>query len=143
LVSSLILLILAAPGDCQTPASQIPTTKGEKSAFLLPEKQSKLTFIEQKGRTQYDFYCALCHGPVGNGDGFNSYTLTTPPAKLADPALMAKLSDDKIKRVIKEGGSAHSLSPIMPSWSGLLKAKDIESLVAYIRTLSRPSGVVK
>ena len=140
LVSALFLFILDIQGECQKPPSQGPPTKEERSKFLLPQKQSKLTFVEQKGKALYDYYCVLCHGVTGNGDGFNSYMLATPPAKLADPAFMAKLSDEQIKGVIRDGGAAHGLSSIMPSWGGLLKAKDITVLIAYIRTLSKPGG---
>ena len=88
----------------------------------------------------YDYYCVLCHGATGNGDGFNSYILTTPPAKLADPNLMGKLSDAQIMAVVKKGGAALGLSSQMPSWGGLFKNQDITALIAYIRTLSKPGG---
>ena len=107
---------------------------------MLPQKQSQLTFAEKKGQTLYDYYCVLCHGATGNGDGFNSYTLTTPPAKLADPNLMAKLSDAQIMTVVKRGGAALGLSTQMPSWGGLFKDQDITALIAYIRTLSKSGG---
>lgn len=140
LVSASILFILNPPGESQKTPSQIPQTQGEKPKFLLPQKHSQLTFIEKKGRALYDYYCVLCHGAGGKGDGFNSYTLTTPPAKLADPNLMAKLSDAQIVAVVKKGGAALGLSHQMPSWGGLFKDQDITALIAYIRTLSKPGG---
>ena len=88
----------------------------------------------------FDFYCVLCHGTGGNGDGFNAYTLTTPPAKLADPNLMTKLSDAQIKTVVKKGGAALGLSLQMPSWGDLFKVQDLNALVAYVRTLSKPGN---
>jgi mono/diheme cytochrome c family protein len=140
LISAAVLLILDPPGECQKPPSPISQTQGEKPKFLLPQKQSQFTFAEKKGRALYDYYCVLCHGAGGNGDGFNSYTLTTPPAKLADPNLMAKLSDAQIMEVVKKGGAALGLSTQMPSWGGLFKNQDITALIAYIRTLSKPGG---
>ncbi len=140
LVSALILFILDIQGECQKPSSQGPPTKEEKSRFLLPQKQSKLTSVEQKGKVLYDYYCVLCHGATGNGDGFNAYMLATPPAKLADPTFIAKLSDEQIKGVIRDGGAAHGLSSLMPSWGGLFKTQDLTTLIAYIRTLSKPDS---
>jgi mono/diheme cytochrome c family protein len=137
LVSALIISILNIPGECQKPAFQDPQSKGGNSGFLLPEKQSSLSYTEGKGQTLYNYYCALCHGATGNGDGFNSYTLTSKPAKLADPALIARLSDAQIMEVIKKGGRALGLSPSMPSWDDLFKAQDITALSAYIRTFSK------
>ncbi|MBI4767803.1 MAG: cytochrome c [Deltaproteobacteria bacterium] len=137
LISAAVLFILNPPGESQKTPPQILQTQGEKPKFLLPPKKSQLTFTEKKGQALYDYYCVLCHGAGGNGDGFNSYTLTTPPAKLADPNLMTKLPDAQIVAIIKGGGRAFGLSPQMPSWGGLFKDKDLNALVAYVRTLSR------
>ncbi|MGA3086940.1 MAG: cytochrome c [Thermodesulfobacteriota bacterium] len=142
LVCGSILFILNLPGESQKTPTQIRQTQGEKPKFLLPQNHSQLTFVEKKGRALYDYYCSLCHGASGNGDGFNSYTLTTPPAKLADPKLMGKLSDAQIMATIKRGGGAFGLSPQMPSWGGLFKDKDLNALVAYVRTLFRRAGAV-
>ncbi len=120
-ISASIFFILNSPGETQKPPSPIPQNQGGKPTFLLPQKHSQLTFNEKKGRALFDYYCVLCHGATGNGDGFNSYTLTTPPAKLADPNLMAKLSDAQITEVVKKGGAALGLSNQMPSWGGLFK----------------------
>ncbi len=140
LVSALILFLLTPPGESQKPPSSIHQTQEEKPKFLLPQKHSQLTFVEKKGLALYNYYCVLCHGAGGNGDGFNSYTLTTPPAKLSSLTLMNKLSDAQIMAVVKKGGAASGLSPQMPSWGGLFKDKDLNALVAYVRTLSRKAG---
>ena len=140
LVSASILFVLNPPVESQKLPSPIAQTQKEKPKFLLPQKESQLTFAEKKGRALYDYYCVLCHGATGNGDGFNSYTLTTPPAKLVDPNLMGKLSDAQIMTVVKKGGAALGLSSQMPSWGGLFKNQDITALIAYIRTLSKPGG---
>jgi mono/diheme cytochrome c family protein len=140
LISASIIFILNPPGESQQTPSQLPKTQGVNPKFLLPQKHSQLTFPEKKGRALYDYYCVLCHGTVGNGDGFNAYTLTTPPAKLADPILMSKLADAQIIAVVKKGGAALGLPPLMPSWGGLFKEKELNALVAFVRTLSRPNN---
>jgi mono/diheme cytochrome c family protein len=140
LVSASIFFILSPPGESQQSPTQLPKTQVDNPKFLLPQKHSQLTFFEKKGKALYDYYCVLCHGTGGNGDGFNSYTLTTPPAKLADPKLMGKLSNTQVMAIIKRGGGAFGLSPQMPSWGGLFKDKDLNALVAYVRTLSKPGN---
>jgi mono/diheme cytochrome c family protein len=140
LVSFAILFILNPPGEGQQTPPQPSKAQGDNPKFLLPQKQSRLTFSERKGQALFDFYCVLCHGTGGNGDGFNAYTLTSPPAKLADPNLMAKLADAQIVTIIKGGGGALGLSLQMPSWGGLFKDKDLTALVAYVRTLSKPGN---
>jgi mono/diheme cytochrome c family protein len=106
--------------------------------FVLPQKhESRLSPLEQRGQALYEYYCYLCHGKTGNGDGFNSYTLKTPPAKLADAAFMATLSDTQIQKVIKGGGPALGLSPQMPVWGGVLTDKQVDAVIAFIRTLAK------
>jgi len=121
---------------------QMPQTSPQggvkKAEFVLPQKhESRLTSAGQRGQALYEFYCYLCHGKSGNADDFNSYSLTTPPAKFADAALMATLSDTQIQTVIKGGGPALSLSPQMPTWGGVLTDKQVDDVIAFIRTLSK------
>ena len=61
-----------------------------------------MTPSQQKGANLYAYYCSICHGEKGEGDGINSFQLSTPPAKFADAAFMATLSDSDIQKVIKE-----------------------------------------
>jgi len=140
LAGVLVLIVLNLPGEGQKPGGEGPEAKGKAAGFSLPRRQTTLTFVERKGKTLYDFYCVLCHGATGNGDGFNSFNLTQQPAKLADPHLLAKLSDAQIMAVVKKGGAALGLSSQMPSWGSLFKDQDITSLIAYVRTLSKPGG---
>jgi mono/diheme cytochrome c family protein len=115
-----------------------PQSEVKQPGFVLPPKhQSQLTPAQERGRALYEYYCYLCHGKTGNADGFNSYTLPTPPAKFADAAFMATISDKQIKAVIKGGGPALGLSPDMPIWGGVLTDKQIDDVVAFIRTLAK------
>ena len=115
-----------------------PQGKVEQSEFVLPQKhKSQLTPAEQRGQALYEYYCYLCHGKTGNADDFNSYSLTTPPAKFADSTLMATLSDTQIQTVIKGGGPALGLSPQMPTWGGVLTDKQVDDVIAFIRTLAK------
>jgi mono/diheme cytochrome c family protein len=136
LVGGLVLLLFGIPGRGQESSS--PTkTKEEEPGFLLPKRHAGLPFVEEQGRKLYDYYCALCHGAAGGGDGFNSYILATPPAKLADPSLMAGLTDAQITAIVTKGGKALGRSPLMPPWGGVFKARDVTGLIAYLRTLSK------
>jgi mono/diheme cytochrome c family protein len=110
----------------------------ESPEFVLPQKHlSDLTQSEQTGQALYRHYCTICHGLTGQGDGFNSFNLSTPPAKHADPARMATRSDGQIQKVIKEGGTALGMSPLMPPWGTVLKDSQIVDLCSYIRTLTK------
>jgi mono/diheme cytochrome c family protein len=115
-----------------------PQGEMKRSGFVLPPKhESRLTPAEHRGQALYEYYCYLCHGKTGNGDGFNSYTLPKPPAKLADATLMATLSDTQTRTVIKGGGPALGLAPQMPSWGGVLTDKQVDDVIAFVRTLAK------
>jgi mono/diheme cytochrome c family protein len=133
------LLILSGQNGqgSQTASEDRPVSSG----FRLPQKpQGALTPAEQKGQALYEYYCALCHGKTGKGDGFNSYNLTKSPKNFTDRAQMAALSDSQIEQAILAGGSAQGLSPQMPAWGGALSDREASELTAFIRTLAKQDG---
>ncbi|GAB1724926.1 MAG: c-type cytochrome [Nitrospira sp. CR1.1] len=79
-----------------------------------------------KGKRLFARHCAGCHGPEGKGDGYK--LLGPDPANLTSPATKKK-SDGALLATIHEG------KPNMPSWKGLLSDRDIQHVLAYIRTL--------
>jgi mono/diheme cytochrome c family protein len=85
-------------------------------------------------KTNYTTFCAKCHGAEGNGDGFSGATLKTRPRDFTDCAGMAKLSDDTLFNVIKNGGAANGLSADMTGWSRGFDDGEIHGLVSYVRT---------
>lgn len=112
-----------------------------ESRLLLPQgHKTSLTHEEERGEILYEYYCALCHGKKGEGDGFNSFNLKTPPAKHTDSTVMGTLSDTQIQQIIKDGGAAQGRSPEMHPWGGVLNNKQISDLTAFIRTLAKQDG---
>jgi mono/diheme cytochrome c family protein len=94
--------------------------------------------IEQGKRT-YRENCAPCHGEAGKGDGVGARSLPVRPADHTNPAVMNSRSDAFLRDVIAKGGKAMGLSSFMPAWQGIFKDKEIEDLVAYIRSLTLPA----
>lgn len=141
MIAALSFSLLTSKGSADQTAAT-PTAGDVKApAFELPQKHKNiLSPTEQRGQVLYEYYCALCHGKTGQGDGFNSPQLTTPPSKHADATLMSVLSDAQIQKVIKEGGSSLGRSPQMPPWGGVLKNDEITDVTAFIRTLSKRAG---
>jgi mono/diheme cytochrome c family protein len=134
LLCSLSVLLGQTGQESRTDSENHPAS----ADFVLPQKhKSPLTPAEQKGQALYEYYCALCHGETGQGDGFNSFNLTIPPAKLADATRMAGRSDAQMQEIIKKGGPALGLSPLMPPWGGVLTDKQVSDLTAFVRTLAR------
>lgn len=119
------------------PANQhTPNTETEPGSILLPQKRTTLLRKTQlRGYASYQYYCAVCHGKGGGGNGSNAKFLSTPPRRHNDAPYMANLSDAHLSRVIKEGGASQGLSPLMPPWGGALSDEEISNLIAFLRIL--------
>ena len=66
-------------------------------------------------------------------DGVAAAALDPKPRNLSDAAFMSTQSDDRIYKVISEGGASVGLSPMMAAWGGTLSKEDIWNVIAYIR----------
>lgn len=90
-----------------------------------------------KGKASFDQMCVSCHGPSGKGDGPVAAALSPKPADLTNKALVASLKDDFLKKLIKEGGKAVGMSPLMPPLGAALKDGDIDNVISYVRSLGK------
>ena len=93
----------------------------------------------EQGKRIYRENCAPCHGEAGKGDGVGARSLPVRPADHTNPAAMTSRTDAFLRDVIAKGGKAMGLSSFMPAWQGIFKDKEIEDLVAYIRSLALPA----
>ena len=143
MIAMLVLMASCAGGGGSGSTGPDNAAKQGK-VFVLPRKHdSGLSREARLGKVHYEYYCALCHGKTGDSDGFNAYSLRTPPTRHKDPILMGTLSDTQIQRIIKEGGGALGRSPQMPPWGGVLSDREIADVTAYIRTLAAPAKNAK
>jgi mono/diheme cytochrome c family protein len=71
--------------------------------------------------------CATCHGKRGRGDGPSSTMVKA--RDLSDPQFQSSVSDDQLKKVIREGKDK------MPAFN--LPDSIIDGLVEHVRTLAR------
>ncbi len=90
-----------------------------------------------KGKATFDQLCASCHGAGGKGDGPAASALNPKPRDFTDKKYMTGLKDDYITKIVKEGGQVVGKSPMMPPMGASLKDADIESVLAYVRTLAK------
>jgi mono/diheme cytochrome c family protein len=93
----------------------------------------------EQGKRTYRENCAPCHGDTGKGDGVGARSLPVRPADHTNPVAMNSRTDTFLRDVIAKGGGAMGLSSFMPAWQGIFKDKEIEDLVAYIRSLTLPA----
>jgi len=91
------------------------------------------------GRVLYEWWCAMCHGDTGAGDGPLGAKLDPLPRDLTAALYQIRTTasgelptDEDLRRVIDEGipGTA------MPGWKNKLSDRERDSLVQYVKTLS-------
>ncbi len=79
--------------------------------------------------------CVTCHGDRGRGDGPGAAALNPKPRTFADPQWQMQTKDERIAKVIVEGGAAVGLSEGMAA-NPDLKGKDdvVAELVKIVRS---------
>lgn len=82
----------------------------------------------------YASTCSLCHGAGGAGDGPGGAALDPSPADFTDPEFWAGVTDESLFNVIKNGGAANGLSPLMAAWGPLYDDDEVRQIVEYIKT---------
>jgi len=102
------------------------------SASVLAEGDSS------KGREVYDKLCAQCHGPEGLGDGPLGKSLppTSKPGDLQKAVFKFATDDTKFTELIKKGGGAVGLNPLMPPQAAL-SDDDIKNVIAFVHSLKK------
>lgn len=90
-----------------------------------------------KGAVTFKMYCAMCHGETGKGDGIAAAGLNPKPKDLSDYAVMSKISDHEVFIVIRDGGPAAGLSPLMVGWMSVLQDEQkVHDVAAFVRSLA-------
>ena len=93
---------------------------------------------QAEGKKLYATYCSSCHGDNGKGDGPASKSLPVKPGDHANGAIMNNDSDKFLFEIISKGGGAVGKSTFMPAWGNQFNEKQINDLVAYIRSIAVP-----
>lgn len=82
--------------------------------------------------------CVTCHGNDGSGNGPGAAALEVKPRSFKDPAWQASVDNDRIKKVMVEGGAAVGLNAAMapnPDLKDKVAVQD--ELVKKIRKLAQ------
>ncbi len=95
--------------------------------------------LEDDGAKLFQQYCAICHGPLGKGDGqYYSDTLDPKPTDLAALTASGQLSEDHITKVIREGSAAVGQSALCPPWGRVLTDRQIAAIVGHVPKAAEP-----
>lgn len=125
-----IAVALAFTAGCHPAGAGNPAATAAKTS---PPSGAAPVSLE-RGSALYKANCAACHGDQGHGDGPAATAFNPKPRNHADKAVMSKLTDEDIAKVIQYGGAIKNM-PMMPS-NPALKGADLQAVVAYTRSLS-------
>ena len=92
----------------------------------------------ESGKKKYTELCASCHGDSGAGDGPVGKALppAMKPRNFQEGAFKYATDLPKFTELLKKGGAAVGLNPMMPPQSGLQDG-DYENLYAYVQSLKK------
>jgi mono/diheme cytochrome c family protein len=97
----------------------------------------------EEGRQIFEINCVACHGAEGKGDGAAAAALDPKPRDFTDVAYMKGRPKATLKQVISEGGQSAGLSPVMIGWKASLTPEQIESVLMYVLSYSKPKKAKK
>ncbi|MFQ5802949.1 MAG: c-type cytochrome [Candidatus Methylomirabilales bacterium] len=83
-----------------------------------------------RGKKIYRMMCLKCHGKEGKGNGPKAKTLSKKPRDYTNKEEMSQLTHDALKKAVIEGKKP------MPAFRARLNDKDVENVIAYIKTLA-------
>lgn len=121
----------------EAPPNQVPyagpesvsLTKQQAAAMSNPVKPTSQAIA--LGRIYYGYYCLMCHGETGKGDGPVGQSYVPPPADLTSPKVLAQ-SDGALAYAMVSG-TGHD--PVLASTVPLSRRWPI---IHYLRTLGPP-----
>lgn len=87
--------------------------------------------------TKYQQFCASCHGAEGGGDGPAGAALNPVARNFKDKQWQSSVDDARILLVIKSGGVAAGLSPMMAPWGGVLSEAEVNDMVGLVRSFGK------
>ena len=118
---------LLAPDLAGVPA--IGTSGGAKGGAAISGQSPGAT--PRSGRDLFRANCMPCHGAQGRGDGPAAAALNPRPVNFADPAQRQVTADSAVRDIIAGGRRS------MPAFGRALTPEQLDSLTAYVKSLSR------
>lgn len=109
------------------------------SSALAADAKFVLKGDAAKGEAKFKELCVVCHGEKGDGTGAGGAALDPKPTNFTDPANAARLTDEYVYKMVKDGGAANGRSPLMVAWNGILNDEQIRDVSAYVLKF-KPAG---
>ena len=85
--------------------------------------------VLQRGREQFDIYCAPCHGRLGDGNGITKKIGVMPAVANLHDERIVEMADGEIFHTVTHGKG------LMGAYGPLMSAPDRWAAIAYLRAL--------
>lgn len=122
---SVVACLIGATGIWFTASVDAPSAREQGP----PKQDIILGSDARNGKSLFEKHCVLCHGPRGKGDGLEITGANV--ADLSSAATQRKLNV-ALLRTIHDGRPGK----VMPSWKSRVSDKQLQDVLAYIRTLA-------
>lgn len=117
------------PADTRPSISVIPVDAAQKANPVKPTAESLA-----RGKRQFGYDCAMCHGKAGDGTGDVAADLKLKMKNHTDPATLKDLSDGELFYIIKKGKNE------MPPEGDRVKNEEVWDMVNYVRSFAKKNG---
>jgi mono/diheme cytochrome c family protein len=120
------------PADAKPSISAMPVDAAQK---LNPTKPTPESLA--RGKRQFGYDCAMCHGKAGDGTGDVAADLKLKMKNHTDPATLKGLTDGELFYIIKKGKNE------MPPEGDRVKNEEVWDMVNYVRSFAKKGGTVE
>ncbi len=117
------------PADAKPSIYTIPVDASQKSNPVKATAESLA-----RGKRQFGYDCAMCHGKTGDGTGDVAADMKLKMKNHTDPAALKDLSDGELFYIIKKGKDQ------MPAEGDRVKNEEIWDMVNYVRSFAKKGG---
>jgi mono/diheme cytochrome c family protein len=113
---------------------------GTEADWNNPDHVYALNFSQEQGRRVFYQQCVWCHADSTPAGPSNRSNITPDPGLLNDSAVLSKVNDEALHKIIAAGGSGVGKSAMMPPYGGTLSDEEINDVIAYIRVIAAPEA---
>jgi mono/diheme cytochrome c family protein len=139
LAALLLVAFLVSAQNTQTPPKPALTNNLYTIPLDAVHKENPVKSSGEslaRGKRQYGFDCAMCHGKNGDGSGDVAADMKLKMHNQIDPATLSSRSDGELFYIVKNGKDQ------MPPEGNRVKDETVWDMVNYVRTFSKKGVVV-